>query len=314
MLEEKELNENSAKYKEYTMQEILAEYVDAYNPNHFDFSSGGVESTQEKYKELAKELRSVIISKIKGDDPFFVLMNNTTNMPHVDYFGRVLICSSAEIVEITVNEFKHQFIDLSCIEVTKQDKPMFFNMLFELNGIDKIVLDGGTNEIELSKDELWKKRISVSPVPGVPLKNPDLVFAMVRFEQERRWRVSYPDKPRRIQQYESDFIDQIVHAKFIIPARKISEEIVNGVQNVQFEIPRLNGDNGTFATPIFTDIDRMQSVFGDHTDVLVWGIEEMLTGAQDPFFVINCNEAAMVIDKNFIQHVLDTKVNSMLAN
>lgn len=170
-----------------------------------------------------------------------------------------------------------------------------------MNGALGIVVDNGQPFIHiLSEDLIEAPDFSDTRPENIPVANPDFLRILTMLEQERHWGVTYEGKESRLRFFEDHMILTFVNAKFLVPAKGMSNLSKGG------KIIILSLSNGKDkATPVFTDWDQFNKIYSQKEwDRWVWTAKDLLH-APDDTVVINVGEICFTMSKKMITQIFE---------
>ena len=143
------------------------------------------------------------------------------------------------------------------------------------------------------------------PAKNIPVINPKMQFAMIKFFQNAYSRKNYANKAEVMRNLEEKMLEEVINAKYLVPIKlenndlKIDSNgmnVVNKGNEVRFSI--IKDKNGISWIPAFTDWYEFDKAFDKKSwkssicnfqDILL--LSENLEGA-----VINCSGLSIKID------------------
>lgn len=216
-----------------------------------------------------KELLFWLKEKIKTAEVLYIAYDSNTNYPYVDAEGRVWFFSKKEYAAYAEDYFLQQFVMLKMKEISGEEIMNTIGLL-HLLGLPVIVVDNGQYYIEVMRDELlppmdW----SGTPENQIPVTNPGLAHAMILFFQTMKDRLNTPNKEKLLQTLEECMLDEIIHAKYLLPMQLLTEDTpspddqgnitLNQGDRIQFGF--LEGEEDSKWLPAFTDWVEFEKVF-----------------------------------------------------
>ena len=319
-MSEKEIGNMLAKYmprllednieselKELSIQELIALQAKALETPAISIGSD-VKDTTNAYIDAAMKIRDMINEKIMTADALYIITNQATNMPYVDDNDNVYVFSQEQFAIDAADFFAQQYRVFGIHKVEKENIKLAFRVMHQMAGVKNILVDNGKTWIIIPFDKLLGKQDFAD---AVPVTNPDLLLAATKLEQERRWRLNYAQKAKKLRDYEDCFLDKLIKAKLIAPAK----EIVNDENGMRFDIPTLDGSDGTKALPVFTDFNQMMLMFPEtKMDSVILDIDELLNAPMD-IVVLNPAELSLAIGIPTLKKVVnEIRREEMRAN
>ena len=253
------------------------------------------------FGETIEQIQSMIVNKVKEADKIYVIIDKTTRMPYLDNDACILVFSEREFANKALDYFTQQMRRWEIKEIPKEDVIATLGQFFYMNGAFGMLLDYGQTSIHILSEDLIKvPDISDTRPENIPVMNPDFLRVLTMLEQERCWEATYEGKASRLRFFEDHMIWTFVNAKFLVPAKGMS----NSNKGEKIIIPSLpNGENK--ATPVFTDWNQFNRVYSQKEwDGRVWTAKDLLY-APDDVIVINAGEIGFVMDKRMIARVLE---------
>lgn len=261
--------------------------------------------------ERIKEFHNVLLEKIKEAETLYIAYEKNTNSPYLDADDRVWMFSKEAYAANARDYFMQQLLMLDMRKLNHGD---ILPKLAELHtlGLPKILLDNGQYHVELERDALlpppdW----SGVPEINIPVSNPGLQRAMIRFFQAMSTPDPDPDQNRKrslLQALEAEMLEQLIQARYLLPMQLIEpnpsppdeygQKTIGAGATLQFGV--LGGEGDTTWLPAFTDWAEFEKVY----DKEVWssnvaGYEDLLALSETMSgIVINCQGIPLRIDEN----------------
>lgn len=232
----------------------------------------------------------VLQRKVREAEGVYLAYDSHTNYPYLDSEDRVWLFSDEAYAGHAKDYYMQQLVLLEMKRVEHAD---IGRMLGELHllGIPRILLDNGQRTIVLERDDLlpppdW----SNTPAINIPLSNPKLQLALLRFFQGMYSRQEYEGKQQFLRTAEAQMLDEVVRAKYLVPMRmQESEPAVPDAagkmtlkQGTVLQFAALEAEDGQSWLPVFTDWPEFEKGY----DKSVWGgnivaYEDILTLSKD---------------------------------
>lgn len=253
-----------------------------------------------KFGEAIEQIQSMIANKVKKADKLYVMIDKATRMPYLDNDASIYVFSEEEFANEALDYFTQQMRTWEIKEIPRENIVSTLGCCFFMNGALGIVVDNGQTFIHIFLEDLLKAPdFSDSRPENVPVVNPDFLRILTMLEQERCWRVTYEGKASRLRFFEDHMILTFVNAKFLVPAKGMSNLSKGG----KIIIPSLsNGESK--ATPVFTDWNQFNRIYSQKEwDGWVWTAKDLLH-APDDVIVINAGEIGFAMDKKMIAQIL----------
>ncbi|TCP52599.1 type III secretion system (T3SS) SseB-like protein [Tumebacillus sp. BK434] len=224
------------------------------------FQSEGADE-QGDFLEKIKAGLSEVHEKLKHADALYLAFDKITNCPYLDPEERIWLFSKEEYALLAQDYFLQRMIQLDMRKIGPAENMIAFAELHRL-GIRKILIDNGQYHIEVERDAIlpppdW----SGTPEINIPVTNPELQHAMIRFFQTMSSRSQYEGKQQHLYQLEGIMIEEILNGNYLIPMKVIEDEPSapdeDGVKTLQqgatLQFACLDGQDQTTWLPVFTD-------------------------------------------------------------
>lgn len=249
----------------------------------------------------------VLIKKLKLTKELYIAYDSNTQYPYLDFQGRAWIFSEKEYADKAEEHFKAEKIFLQIKELINKNIINEFGKLHYL-GIEKVIIDNGQYNIEINRNDiLTPPDYSNVPARKIPVMNPKLQFAMINFFQYVYSRKDYKNKVEVIRGLESNMLEEVLKAKFLLPIKLENDNIgidgnganvVEKGNKVNFTV--IKDKNGLRWLPAFTDWYELDKAFDrGKLRSSICSFEDILTISENlEGIVINCNGLALRIDEN----------------
>ncbi|MFL0252620.1 enhanced serine sensitivity protein SseB [Clostridium neuense] len=295
-------NESVEELKNIEIQEIIfliysAKYFkDKKNLPNVDFDN--------KFQVFHKTLRE----RVKTAEELYIAYDKNTGYPYVDVQGRTWIFSKKEYADNAEDYFLQQMVMLEMKKINKEEVIREFADFHRL-GIEKILLDNGKYTTEINRDDVlpppdW----SSTPKISIPITNPNLQFAMLRFFQAMYSKNNYAGKTQELHRLEDKMLDEVITAKYLIPMHLKEKEKTtpnaDGVKTLKsgtiMQFANLVDKNDKSWLPAFTDWVEFQKVY----DKAVWSgniatYDDLLALSKGmEGIAVNCNGTCLRINEN----------------
>ncbi|MDY3207215.1 enhanced serine sensitivity protein SseB [Clostridium baratii] len=175
-----------------------------------------------KYEEIdfnkkIKIFMDLLIDKIKESNELYIAYDKSTNYPYIDSFGKAWLFSKEEFAKNAEDYFSKQLIMLDMKKITSEEiMNVFYNC--HLLGIEKLTVDNGQYYVDINRDDILPPPdLSDVPEINIPVTNPKLQNAMVRFFQRLYSKNNYEGKERDLQKLEDKMLDEVIDAKYLLP-------------------------------------------------------------------------------------------------
>ncbi|WP_435923036.1 enhanced serine sensitivity protein SseB [Paenibacillus sp. DYY-L-2] len=224
--------------------------------------------------ERLKLFRDVLKDKIRGSEELYIAYDKRTGYPYTDGEDRVWVFSKEEYASNAGDYFMQQ---LMMLEMKRIGGEEIDRMLAELHilGLPKILVDNGQYHAVLDRDELLPPPdFSGTPEINIPVTNPGLQHALIRFFQEMNSGRNFEGKPQLMRELEGQMLDEVLRAKYLLPMQLIEKEPApsdeQGMKTlkegtvIQFAV--LGGEGDSTWLPAFTDWPEFEKAY----DKTVW--------------------------------------------
>jgi hypothetical protein len=146
-------------------------------------------------------------------------------------------------------------------EIAPDEIQTFLAHEFYYYGAKNVTIDNGQAFMVLAANDVIKAPDYTGvPQIKVPVTNPDLVRTVCEYFQETGWRVNYPDREKRLQEYKYNLGAELKKARFLVPVKGVKELAHGNVKvekdiAISFPMKSYVDQNGTkiSLTPAFTD-------------------------------------------------------------
>ena len=295
-----------------------------YSANYFKEKHVFINDDYDKKIQL---FRSVLIDKIKASEELFIAYDQNTDYPYIDGEDRIWMFSKEDFALSAKDYFLQQLVMLEIKKINPEEVMMTFAHLHRL-GIKNIVVDNGEYTTQVNRDDVlpppdW----SDTPMINIPVENPALQHAMIRFFQTLYSKANYDGKEKILHQLENRMLDEVINAKYLI-SMQLKEEvesipndqgIVTLKEGTTMQFASLVGDDDTNWLPAFTDWTEFLKVY----DKNIW--KSNITTYDDLLalsrkmegIVINCKGIVLRINeknKLMIENYKQEKSNSKKAS
>lgn len=254
-----------------------------------------------KFGEVIEQIQSMIANKVKKADKLYIIIDKATRMPYLDNDASILVFSEREFANEALDYSIQQMRRWEIKEIPKENIVSTLSCCFFMNGALGIVVDNEQTFIHIFLEDLIEAPDFPDTRPeNVPVVNPDFLRVLTMLEQERCWEATYEGKASRLRFFEDHMILTFVNAKFLVPAKGMSNLSKGG----KIIIPSLsNGESK--ATPVFTDWNQFNRIYSQKEwDGWVWTAKDLLH-APDDAIVINAGEIGFAMDKKMIAKIFE---------
>lgn len=267
------------------------------------------------YEEKIQIFRSALIDKIIAAEELFITYDQNTGYPYIDEEDRIWVFSKEEFALNAKDYFLQQLVMLDVKKISLDEVKRTFAHLHRL-GIKKIIMDNGEYTTQVNRDDIlpapdW----SNTPMINIPVENPQLQHAMIRFFQTLYSKANYDGKEQQLHQLENRMLDEVINAKYLIPMQ-LKEEvesipndqgIVTLKEGTVMQFASLVGDNDTNWQPAFTDWTEFLKVY----DKNIW---KSNISTYDDLLALSQNMEGIVINCNGIVLRINEKNKKMIEN
>lgn len=169
------------------------------------------------FNKKIKIFMNILIDKIREANELYIAYDKNTNYPYIDSFGKAWLFSKEEFAKNTEGYFIKQLIMLDMKKITSEEiMNVFYNC--HLLGIEKLTVDNGQYYVDINRDDILPPPdLSDIPEINIPVTNPKLQNAMVRFFQRLYSKNNYEGKERDLQRLEDKMLAEVVDAKYLLP-------------------------------------------------------------------------------------------------
>ena len=293
--------------KELSIQELIALQAKALETPAISIGVD-VKDTTNNYENTAMKIRDMINDKIMDAESLYILTNQATNMPYIDDNDSIYVFSQEQFAIDAADFFAQQYRVFGIHKVEKENIKLAFRVMHQMAGVKNILVDNGKTWIIIPLEKLLGKQNFAGTEP---IANPGLLLAATKLEQERRWPLNYQQKGKKLRDYEDKFLDELMVAKFIIPTK----EVVNDENGTRFDVPTLDGSDGSKALPVFTDYNQLMLMFPDvKMNSMVLDVDGLLNAPLD-VVVLNPSELSLAIGIPTLKEIINERKNAeMHAN
>jgi len=250
--------------------------------------------------------RTALMDRLKAASALFIAYDEATDTPYLDPDGRMWLFSDAEGA-LAAQEHYAQTIPLLIRKVLQEEVAEAFAELHTL-GIANIILDNGKDSVALRLDEILPPPDeSDTPTASVPVTNPKLMAAMLRFSQALRAKAR--DK-QRLARLEEDMLREVLSARYLVPMRVLpappdTPGAVTLEQGSQMQFAQIGDAENNAFQPAFTDWAEFRKAF----DPGKWGghvasYDDLLTLSRKlSGVVVNCGGVPLRLDEHARQRI-----------
>ncbi|MEF2966656.1 enhanced serine sensitivity protein SseB [Paenibacillus sp. M1] len=262
----------------------------------------------EQLEQRKKAFYDLLKEKVINAKSLYIAYDKNTNYPYMDAEDRIWMFSKKKYAAHARDYFMQQLLMLDMKRVAGDDILKAFAELHSL-GIPKIIIDNGQYHIEIDRDEILPPPdFSGTPEISIPVTNPDLQRALIRFFQTAYTQNNFEGKQQVLQELEDQMIDEVVRAKYLLPMQLKEQEPAPPDEQgkktlkegtvIQFAV--LGGEGETTWLPVFTDWTEFEKAF----DKSVWSSNIV---SYDDVLRISENMDGIIINSRGIPLTIDDK-------
>ncbi|WP_179085571.1 enhanced serine sensitivity protein SseB [Paenibacillus sp. FSL H7-0326] len=219
-------------------------------------------------------LINVLHEKVRDAEALYIAYEKKTNYPYIDAEDRIWMFSTEEYASHAADYFMQQQLMLEMKRVNKEDLMKMFGELHML-GLQKILVDNGQYHTLLDRDELLPPPdFGDTPEINIPVTNPDLQHAIIRFFQFIGTRRSGEGAKQLAKEFEAKMLYEVIRAKYLVPMQ-LEEKVpstpdeqgrktIKEGARIQFAV--LGGEGDSKWLPVFTDWKEFEKAY----DKKVW--------------------------------------------
>lgn len=264
----------------------------------------------------------VMNDKIKEAEEIYIAYDKNTNYAYIDVQGNVWIFSKEEYANHAAEYFMQQLIMLEIKKISREEIIKAFSDLYHI-GIEKLLIDNGEYSIEVNRDDIIPPPdySNISEI-SIPVTNPKLQYAIIRFFQTLYSQSNFEDKDRMLNNLQVNMLDEVINAKYLVPMQLKQKEpaipdeegMMTIKQGTIISFANLVDKNDKAWLPAFTDWIEFEKVYdknewqgniATYTDLLTFS--EKTEG-----IVINCKGIPLEINeknKRMIKDYIKSKNN-----
>ncbi len=245
--------------------------------------------------------------RIKDAEALYFAYDKRTNYPYCDAEDRIWMFSKEEYALNAEDYFMQQLLLLEMKKISKEE---LMRTLAELHilGFSELLIDNGQYNFVLSRDDLlpppdW----SGTPEINIPITNPKLQHAIIRFFQAMYSKTYDEEKKPFLQSLENRMLGEVIRAKYLLPMQLREQEPSPEEQGVRtlkegttIQFAVLGAEDDTAWLPAFTDWPEFEKAY----DKNVWSsnvvtyddliaLSENMSG-----IVINCKGVPLQLNDN----------------
>lgn len=215
-------------------------------------------------EDKLKIFLDVLKEKIKYAEELFIAYDQNTNYPYIDEDDRIWVFSKEEFALNAKDYFLQQLVMLEMKKISKEEVMVTFANLHRL-GIKKIIMDNGEYTVEINRDDIlpppdWSETSQIC----IPVENPELQHAMIKFFQILHSKITYEGKDQICHQLEDRMLDEVIKAKYLLPMQ-LKEDIPSD-PNEEGTVTLKQGDTLQFASIVGNNNEDWLPVFTDWTE------------------------------------------------
>ena len=197
------------------------------------------------------------------------------------------------------------------LEMKKISKEELMRTLAELHilGFSELLIDNGQYNFVLSRDDLLPPPdCSGTPEINIPITNPKLQHAIIRFFQAMHSKTYDEEKERFLQLLENRMLGEVIRAKYLLPMQLREQEPSPEEQGVRtlkegttIQFAVLGAENDTAWLPVFTDWLEFEKAY----DKNVWSSNVV---TYDDLIALSENMSGIVINCKGLRCSLTTTI------
>lgn len=251
---------------------------------------------------------TVLKDKVKDAEALYLAYDKHTNYPYVDIDDRVWMFSQEEYAAGAEDYFRQQLLMFEMKKIGREEIAGAFAELHTL-GLSKVLLDNGQYHIEIGRDDILPPPDWTGiPEINIPVTNPRLQHALIRFFQTLHSRQGGEANKQLLHALEGQMLDEVLQAKYLLPMQLMEKEPApsdeQGIKTIgegtEIRFGVLGGENDSTWLPAFTDWPEFEKVYDKtawQSNVVAFGdllaLSENMNG-----IVVNCAGIPLRIDEN----------------
>ncbi|MDR9853619.1 SseB family protein [Paenibacillus sp. VCA1] len=258
--------------------------------------------------EKIRSFFTVLKEKVKDAEALYLAYDKHTNYPYVDADDRVWMFSNEQYAASAEDYFRQQLLMLEMKKIGREEILGTFAELHIL-GLSKVLLDNGQYHIEIDGDDILPPPDWTGiPEINIPVTNPRLQHALIRFFQTLHSRQDGETDKQLLHALEGQMLEEVLRAKYLLPMQLLEKKpapsdeqgIKTIAEGTEIRFGVLGAENDSTWLPAFTDWPEFEKVY----DKTVWSsnvaafgdllaLSENMNG-----IVVNCAGIPLRIDEN----------------
>ena len=172
-------------------------------------------------KSRMSKMHRVLIEKIVEAPVVYSVIDTATGYPFItEIEDSIWIFSKEEYANLCVGHYREENRVFRVKEIKKEQLLPFLARAFYTNGVGGIFVDNGQVGCFIKKEYILKAPdYSNLPEKEIPVTNPGLMKAYMKFIQEKQWNVHYQERRKVLQKLENDLMRELPKAKLLIPTK-----------------------------------------------------------------------------------------------
>lgn len=218
-------------------------------------------------KSRMTRMHRVLIEKIVDAPVVYSVVDTATGYPFItEIEDSIWIFSKEEYANLCVGHYREENRIFRVKEIKKEQLLPFLARAFYTNGVGGIFVDNGQVGCFIKKEYILKAPdYSNLPEKEIPVTNPGLMKAYMKFIQEKQWNVNYQERRKVLQKLENDLMRELPKAKLLIPTKGAPESLnakdIRLGAGSDIILPMYEDNLGQRALPAFTDWDQFNAVY-----------------------------------------------------
>lgn len=218
-------------------------------------------------KNRIRKMHSVLIQKIIDAPVIYSVLDTATGYPFItEIEDSIWIFSTEEYANLCVEHYREEGRVFRVKEIKKDQFIPFLSRAFFTNGVGGIFVDNGQVGYFIKKEYILKApNYDNVPEKDIPVTNPGLMRAYMKFIQEKQWKVSYHERRKVLSKLENDLMRELPKAKLLIPTKGAPESLdakdIRLGKNANTILPMYEDNLGQKALPAFTDWNQFNLVY-----------------------------------------------------
>lgn len=237
--------------------------------------------------------KSVLIERIKECEQLFLIRDSLTKYPFIWIDNSCWVYSKLEFAEATVDHYKGSY-NLEVEIIDKKKIESFLNVNYSFLGLEKITINLGEYPSEVRLDELVKlPDYSNTPKINIPITNPKLQCAALKFFQQLGSPCQYENKNSVLRSLEDEMLYEVIKGKYLVPVRKktltkTEEGVLTLEKDSTIDFGVIVNVNNEYWIPAFTDwIEFTKKYSTDEWQGFIMSYDDLLALNYSNGIVIN---------------------------